>query len=75
MDRLFRVNNPTVAANCIDGKAVMVNLKSGNYRRAESTGGKPWRLIEDGLTYGQMIDPIHDVAEVGWPTVKPGGDA
>jgi len=148
MDRLFRVNSPAVVAEIIDGEAVIMNLKSGNYFSTESIGSVVWQWIEDGLTYGQMldclntrftadpeqvdkalapflsdlmthelvreeaveegavaaapspgsldklpgfsapvlnvyadmkdlllIDPIHDVSEVGWPTAKPVGEA
>ena len=147
MDRLFRVNNPAVVAEIIDGEAVIMNLKSGNYFSTEDIGSVVWQWIEDGLTFGQMldlmnkrftaereriepalaqflndllshelireeategarvaapaldplanlpgfsapvlnvhadmkdlllIDPIHDVSEVGWPTAKPEGGA
>jgi Coenzyme PQQ synthesis protein D (PqqD) len=148
MDRLFRVNSPAVVAEIIDGEAVIMNLKSGNYFSTESVGSLVWRLIEDGLTHSQivsslntsfsigseqvesalapflsdllahelvreeaaeeravsaalppgisenppafsapilnvyadmkdilLIDPIHDVAEIGWPIAKPTGDA
>jgi hypothetical protein len=148
MDRLFRVNCPAVVAEIIDGEAVIMNLKSGNYFSTECVGSVIWQWVEDGLTYGQMldclntkftadrvqvekalglflsdlmthelvreeaaakgavvaapspgsldslpgfsapvlnvyadmrdlllIDPIHDVSEVGWPTTKPEGEA
>jgi hypothetical protein len=147
MDRLFRVNTPAVVAEIIDGEAVIMNLKSGNYFSTENIGSVVWQWIEDGLTYRQMldlmnkrftaereqvepafasflsdllshelvreeagegalvaapspsplenlpgfsapvlnvyadmkdlllIDPIHDVSEVGWPTPKPEGEA
>jgi hypothetical protein len=148
MDRLFRVNSPAVVAEIIDGEAVIMNLKSGNYFSTEGIGSVVWQWIEDGSTYGQMLaslaarftadgedvkkalapflndlvthelvreeaveevdnaaapssslldnlrgfsvpvlnvyadmkdllllDPIHDVSEVGWPTAKPEGEA
>ena len=148
MDRLFRVNSHSVVAEIIDGEAVIMDLKSGNYFSTDETGGVVWQWIEEGLTYSQMLgalnekfaadraqviktlapflsdllshqlvseevvedgaplngaamsaldklssfsvpmlnvysdmkdllllDPIHDVSEVGWPTAKPERDA
>lgn len=56
MDRLFRVNTPAVVAEIIDGEAVIMNLKSGNYFSTENIGSVVWQWIEDGLTFRQMLD-------------------
>ena len=59
MDRLFRVNSPSVVAEIIDGEAVIMNLKSGCYFSAENIGSLVWELIEGGLTYGQIVDSLN----------------
>lgn len=143
--RAFRVNQPFVASELIDGEAVIMNLNTGNYYSARQVGGHLWAWIGQGIDQealvsrlaaiytgdaekmsravdsfiGQLLeqelivetsaqpsevppssitavpaserlpfkapvlevfadmrdllllDPIHDVAEVGWPTAKP----
>ncbi len=147
MDRVFQINAPAVVSEIIDGEAVIINLKSGNYYSTEHVGSMLWGWIEQGRTYAQLLvlleancrilpedfaravdtfiddlmaqelvregstdhatplsdadvlpqlngalsfrapvlnvysdmkdllllDPIHDVDEIGWPTPKPAG--
>jgi len=146
-NRAFRVNQPSVASELIDGEVVIMNLDSGNYYSTRQIGGQLWSWIEEGVSQGELVsrlmvdyageagpmasavetfigtlleheliveaspspariqsppaaaatlsalerppftppvlevfadmrdllllDPIHDVAEVGWPTAKP----
>lgn len=140
--RAFRINQPFVASELIDGEAVIMNLKAGTYYSARQVGGKLWAWIEEGANEAEilsrlaaaytgealdmaqaverfigqlleqdliavvpapspaapasaapaadrppftapvlevyadmrdllLLDPIHDVAEVGWPIAKP----
>ena len=57
-DRLFHVNAPAVVSEIIDGEAVIMNLKSGNYFSTEHVGGLLWGWIEQGKTYRQLLELV-----------------
>jgi hypothetical protein len=57
-DRLFHVNAPAVVSEIIDGEAVIMNLKSGNYFSTEHVGGLLWGWIEQGKTYRQLLEHV-----------------
>ena len=40
----FEVNSPAVVSEVIDGEAVIMNLKSGNYFSIQNSGAVIWDL-------------------------------
>jgi len=56
MNRMFQINIPAVVSEIIDGEAVIINLKSGNYYSTEGVGSLLWSGIEQGKTYRQLLD-------------------
>jgi hypothetical protein len=56
MNRVFQINTPAVVSEIIDGEAVIINLKSGNYYSTEEVGSLLWGGIEQGKTYPQLLD-------------------
>ena len=56
MDRVFYINAPAVVSEIIDGEAVIMNLKSGNYYSTEHVGSMIWGWIEQGRSHGQLLD-------------------
>ena len=58
MNRLFQINTPTVVSEIIDGEAVIMNLKSGNYYSAEGVGCVLWHGIQQGKTYPQLLELV-----------------
>jgi hypothetical protein len=58
MDRLFKLNAPAVVSEIIDGEAVIMHLKSGNYYSTEHVGSQIWSLLEQGLSRGQILDTL-----------------
>jgi Coenzyme PQQ synthesis protein D (PqqD) len=65
MNRLYQINTPTVVSEIIDGEAVIMNLKSGNYYSTEGVGSVLWHGIELGRTYPQLLDLV----KTAFPTV------
>lgn len=49
MNRRFRINAPAVAAELIDGEAVIMNLTTGSYFSARGTGAMIWEWVEQGI--------------------------
>ena len=41
----FRINNPKVIHETIDGETVIVNLDSGNYYSLDATGADIWEYM------------------------------
>lgn len=63
MSRVFEINTPTVVSEIIDGEAVIINLKSGNYYSTEEVGSLLWSGIEQRKTYRQLVDLLTSVFE------------
>ena len=53
-DCRFRLNEPAVVADIIDGEAVIMNLERGNYYHLDQNGAGIWRLIIDGFTADEI---------------------
>ena len=51
----FKLNQPFVVSELIDGDAVVMTLKSGNYYSARHTGALLWAWLERGM-------PLEDMA-------------
>jgi hypothetical protein len=65
MNRVFQINTPAVVSEIIDGEAVIMDLKSGNYYSTEGVGTVLWHGIELGKTYPQLLDLV----KAAFPTV------
>jgi len=50
----FKLNQPFVVSELIDGEAVIMNLKSGNYYSARHTGALLWAWLERGMPLDGM---------------------
>jgi hypothetical protein len=50
----FRVNSPDVAWESFDGEVVIVNLQSGHYFSARSTGALIWRALASGASRAEV---------------------
>ena len=56
MSRVLEVNSPAVVGEIIDGEAVIMNLKSGNYYSTDKVGSVLWGMIEKGADQQTMLD-------------------
>jgi hypothetical protein len=51
----YRVNNPKVVSETIDGEVVMINLESGSYYSTDRIGAEIWNFIEQCTTPGEIL--------------------
>jgi hypothetical protein len=58
MDRLFKPNAPAVVSEIIDGEAVIMHLRSGNYYSIEHVGSEIWACLDLGLSRCQILDSL-----------------
>lgn len=64
MNRIFEVNSPAVVGEILDGEAVIMNLKSGNYFSTDKIGSFLWALIEKGTSDETMVRALTSHFEV-----------
>lgn len=48
MDRSYKTNAPSVVSEIIDGEAVIMNLKTGNYFSTLGVGSRVWSWVDAG---------------------------
>lgn len=65
----YEINAPAVVSEIIDGEAVIMHLKSGNYFSTGDSGGVIWNGLEKRLGGEALVKML--VAKYGLPT----GDA
>ena len=56
----FRVNNPNVIHEVIDGEVVIVNLNTGNYYIIDKLAADIWTFIDSAAAMSQITDAIAD---------------
>ena len=54
----FRVNNPAVIGESIDGELLIVNLETGAYFSARGSGELIWSLAATGLGMGEIANTV-----------------
>lgn len=61
-DEALRLTVPTsrVAADNVDGEAVIVDLDTGAYYTTEGAGSDAWQLLATGRTLGEVITLLGD---------------
>ncbi len=75
MDRIFKPNTPAVVSEIIDGEAVIMHLKSGNYYSTEHVGSQVWAWLEQGLSRSQIVDRMAARYEVAQSELSASFDA
>jgi len=51
----FRINNPKIVNETIDGEVVIINFESGNYYSSNTFGCEIWSLIEQQRSIEEII--------------------
>lgn len=51
----YRVNNPQVINETIDGEAIMINLATGAYYSLDRVGGDVWTVLEQGAGVDDVV--------------------
>ena len=54
----FRVNEPKVVHETIDGEVVLVNLERGDYFSLVTAGAEIWDGLAKGLSQGEIVTEI-----------------
>ncbi len=54
----FRLNEPAVVADIIDGETIIMNLAAGDYYSLNASGGEIWLLLLAGLSREDMLAAI-----------------
>ena len=54
----FRINEPKVIQETIEGESVIVNLVSGNYFSVDKVGAEIWENIEQGKSIDEILNHI-----------------
>jgi hypothetical protein len=54
----FRLNEPSVIADVIDGETIIMNLAKGDYYSLNPSGGDLWQLLLSGLDREQILKAI-----------------
>ena len=57
-DNKYRINNPNVTSEEIDGEIIIVNLLNGNYYSAVGLAAHLWGRIERGDSVGRIRDEL-----------------
>ena len=64
MERVLKVNAPSVVAEIIDGEAVIMNLGSGQYFSTQNVGCDIWRGIELQQSRSALARMVLDAYDV-----------
>jgi hypothetical protein len=61
-DESLRLTVPTsrVAADTVEGEAVIINLDTGAYYTTEGTGCDAWQLLASGRTLAEVVAALED---------------
>ena len=54
----YRINNPNVTSEEIDGEVIIVNLLNGNYYSAVDLAAHLWSRIQRGYSVGRIRDEL-----------------
>ena len=57
-NQTFRLNEPAVISDIIDGEVVIMNLERGSYYGLDEVGADIWRLIMAGKTAEEISSDL-----------------
>lgn len=57
-DDVLRVDGERIAADVIDGEAIVINLETGVYYSLDRVGAVVWSLVSGGSTFGAVVDRV-----------------
>ncbi|HUQ82057.1 MAG TPA: PqqD family protein [Gemmatimonadaceae bacterium] len=58
MERILKINAPSVVAEIIDGEAVIMDLASGHYFSSQHVGCEIWRSLEHGSPRAGIVHRV-----------------
>jgi hypothetical protein len=75
LDIRFRLNNPQVVSETVDGEAIIVNLDSGTYYSIKGDGILIWNAITEGATVAELVDAVVGQTQADADSVRSALDA
>jgi hypothetical protein len=51
----FRIRQPDVVHETIEGETVIINLANGNYYSTRGSGAEIWAMIDQGISFDSMV--------------------
>ena len=71
----YVVNAPAVVSEIIDGEAVIMNLKSGNYYSSDKCGADLWEWIVGGNSVSSLVELVQQnyssyLSTFNWPMCR-----
>jgi Coenzyme PQQ synthesis protein D (PqqD) len=54
----FRVNNPHVISETIQGEVIVIHLDTGTYYSLRDAGAEIWRSVENGVSTDTIVDSL-----------------
>ena len=70
LTRWYRLNEPAVMSETVDGEAIVVNLETGAYFSLRDSAGEIWELMLAGHTPEAILAVL--AARYDWPTEQTG---
>lgn len=70
MSRAFRINNPPVVAETLDGEATIVDLASGTYYALNESGSFIWDELGRGVEPGRIAKALGSGYGIGEETAS-----
>jgi hypothetical protein len=55
VDKVFSVRAPAVVSEVIDGEAIIMDLRTGNYFSADGSGALVWQAVADGCGRAAIV--------------------
>lgn len=71
MHQTYRVLKPEVVADIMDGEAVIMNLKTGQYFSTEGAGSDCWDAIVAGFSLAQLVERLAEKYAADRATIEP----
>lgn len=75
MERILKINAPSVVAEIIDSEAVIMDLASGHYFSTQHVGCDIWRGVEHGASRSAILRSLLELYEVDEAEAVPALDA
>lgn len=58
MRAYYRINDPTVSHQILDGEAIIINLESGNYYSLDRLGADVWTAIGENVASDGIVERL-----------------
>jgi hypothetical protein len=58
MSRRYRINEPRIVSQTIEGEAVIINLETGNYYSLDDLGAAIWGLVVEARSLDSTVAEV-----------------